>query len=375
MNAFEFDRQAITNQYIEGMRRVYPQYIVDEAARRLNECSDQYFWQFVKEVIHEEANRQYTNEDIAKFQRKARHDFGPPAFENDDVEIVPENESLDFWHDINNSAPSDIIKLTWKEDDKLCSFWKRNEQDDFLIPSDLFFSGTISLMDCEIEVNENGRPDMYGFGQRCLYRVTVFDDYEDRITFAPEEGAVFVGAITYEVAQDSYLIIPLMVAKGVDVMPAPLRVGIYQKPGARKIDRSSVSIKVKEIAGTIYAFMATWYGIQIALLHPTIKEVFQHPVKEKANSSSNHISDFKRRVAKYIKRHSITESEIEGAINKLAMQPRQRKTLVWYVIGHWRQYKDGKKVFVNGYWKGVLRETKRNLDEGRERIILTPQED
>ena len=43
----------------------------------------------------------------------------------------------------------------------------------------------------------------------------------------------------------------------------------------------------------------------------------------------------------------------------------------WYVIGHYRHYKNGKTGWVNGYWKGALRETKKSFDEGRQRILET----
>ena len=46
-----------------------------------------------------------------------------------------------------------------------------------------------------------------------------------------------------------------------------------------------------------------------------------------------------------------------------------RKCLCWYVIGHWREYKNGNKIFIQGYWKGALRNAKKNYDDGRERII------
>ena len=28
---------------------------------------------------------------------------------------------------------------------------------------------------------------------------------------------------------------------------------------------------------------------------------------------------------------------------------------LWYVIGHWRTYSSGKKIFIKGYWKGPER--------------------
>ena len=47
----------------------------------------------------------------------------------------------------------------------------------------------------------------------------------------------------------------------------------------------------------------------------------------------------------------------------------ERHTLVWYVIGHWRNYGSGKRVFIQPYWKGALRNLKMSLD-GRDREIV-----
>ena len=51
----------------------------------------------------------------------------------------------------------------------------------------------------------------------------------------------------------------------------------------------------------------------------------------------------------------------------------KRHALLWHVIGHWRTYKSGKKVFVQPYWKGALREVK-NMEEAREREINIPKQ-
>lgn len=109
-----------------------------------------------------------------------------------------------------------------------------------------------------------------------------------------------------------------------------------------------------------------WYGVQIALLHPQIREAFSRPTLtpiRKRNDSRKK----KQRVARYIKTHYINPKAIDKAVKDSG--PFERKTLCWYVIGHWRNNNNGTKTFINGYWKGPLRRLKRNLDDGRERIV------
>jgi hypothetical protein len=43
--------------------------------------------------------------------------------------------------------------------------------------------------------------------------------------------------------------------------------------------------------------------------------------------------------------------------------------MLWWVIGHWREYKNGKRVFIKGYWKGPGRYSKISPQE-RERIVV-----
>ena len=76
----------------------------------------------------------------------------------------------------------------------------------------------------------------------------------------------------------------------------------------------------------------------------------------------------KRRVVRYIKKHVITAEDLEQTSFK-GKSGFTRHTPIWYVIGHWRHYSDGKKVFIKPYWKGEMRHLRIDLD-GREREIV-----
>jgi len=80
---------------------------------------------------------------------------------------------------------------------------------------------------------------------------------------------------------------------------------------------------------------------------------------------------YKRKKVKYVKQHIINSTELDSLIygkNKSDKANINRNVLVWYVVGHWRQIKNGKKIFVKPHWKGLLREIKMALPE-REREI------
>ena len=105
-----------------------------------------------------------------------------------------------------------------------------------------------------------------------------------------------------------------------------------------------------------------WYTAQILLLNPIIEikyktTVFENPLIFK-NRGKN-----KKQPKKYIKQitFNLDDVQICNAKNK-----KEYKEPIWWVQGHWREYKNGKRIFVQGYWKGPER-YKKVLSEPRER--------
>ena len=118
----------------------------------------------------------------------------------------------------------------------------------------------------------------------------------------------------------------------------------------------------------VWGFLNDWYGVQVLLLNPICKSIMKNPVKEKMYTRVGTGKD-RKRVVKYVRKHYITAEGIDEALYGHGHRDFERKTMAWYVIGHWRQYKNGTRKFINGYWKGPLREMKRNLDGGRVRQL------
>jgi hypothetical protein len=64
-----------------------------------------------------------------------------------------------------------------------------------------------------------------------------------------------------------------------------------------------------------------------------------------------------------VRKHFLNIADMEEcAHTKEAEKTYHRKCLVWHVIGHWRTYKNGTKIFIQPYWKGVLRKVKKACD-------------
>ena len=121
----------------------------------------------------------------------------------------------------------------------------------------------------------------------------------------------------------------------------------------------------KEIALDI---LKSWYGIQISLLNPLIKEVYQEK-REKTLLTHRIATDSKFRKIRYIRRVVLNKDELEPK-KKDETTGRVIKCPLWYVIGHYRTYRTGTpeeyKVFVKGFWKGKM----RNKISEQSKIIL-----
>lgn len=252
---------------------------------------------------------------------------------------------------IHTTSPSDRISIGEKEVDFLIRLWCDSKIEE--IPSDIFFANTIPLKDCVLDFEDGS------------LRVTVFEQQIANLHEAKEDQAIPVGAIS-----GGGTTIPIVAVKGFNNV-------MYAGVGwERDSIRQSMEYWDADDENLEYAFLfhlGVWYGIQIALLHPTLKEVFKSPQRtpyEGGNSPNKH--HHKRKV-KYIRKHYITLDKLEKALETQNEGRKiNRKCLAWYVIGHWRTYKSGKMVFIQPHWRGVLRDLKRNANgDERERVIDT----
>lgn len=109
-----------------------------------------------------------------------------------------------------------------------------------------------------------------------------------------------------------------------------------------------------------------WLGIQLALLNPVIKE--RTRIETVPDLNNNSTKKGKKGPKRYVKKVTI------GDISDMNFGPQRKNHITepfWWVTGHWREYKSGKKIFIQGYWKGPFREF-GNICEGepRERELV-----
>ena len=108
----------------------------------------------------------------------------------------------------------------------------------------------------------------------------------------------------------------------------------------------------------------TFINILTLYAIPTLKNVvvrdditsldIMHTRKSKKKHNKSY-DPKKPRVLKLIRNVYINENTIERFKREFT-----RHIDAWYVMGHWRQYKSGKKVWIKGYWKGENKDKKNS---------------
>ena len=111
--------------------------------------------------------------------------------------------------------------------------------------------------------------------------------------------------------------------------------------------------------------LTSWVAIQTMLLNPVIAIRFKRT--SIPDDSTKVIKKGKKQPKRYVKKITIDDlSDLEFGETK---GKHNIKEPFWWVSGQWREYKSGKKIFIEGYWKGPFREYGR-VDEPREREIV-----
>lgn len=345
------------------------------AKKELEKISDNVLFNWTLKMLAENgmevaSNKEMLN-DMKRFYKERKISVSETAYGKQMARYIGDDVSKEMIEKIKKSTPSDIIYLSKQEDEFLKELW--NFAENMFIPSDLFFAKTIPLHDCEIVVDETADG-----GIVCKYRVVVFDDYEEKVDKAMMEGNddyILVGAAFPENNGNQRappIVFPIVVVCGVDALPNTGYAKLDLNFGKFPNDGSRLDILTNEVALRLWTeYLATWYGIQIALLHPSVRDVFKNPkILPLESSVTRKTNSHRRRKVRYIRKHYLTLEKLETVSNSKEERKINRKCLAWYVIGHWRTYKNGKKVFITPYWKGALRNLRKNADgDMRERKI------
>lgn len=334
-----------------------------------NEMSDYDFGQLIRE-LQASAPDSFTLKEFACTHKEAiigsKVRPSANALSEVPIEFLPEEENKKLLARIYASHPSDTIRLNGEGDRKLISLWEDGMKQlspvqGVFIPSDLFFAETVPMLDCNIVVDETKSHEN---GTVVKFRIVIFSDYAEKIKLASEDESVTVGAILINL-NGATIISRITVIPGFNSVMFGALGYKDMSPEMRSWFSSKVSIRT--IMNTVLGTLETWYGLQIALLHPDVRKVFRHPKVVRDRSDGRQKKKQQKRKVRYVKEHIINSDELELAIFG---EPGDysRHALVWYVIGHWRTMGDGRKIFVKPYWKGALRDLKMSIPD-REREI------
>ena len=271
---------------------------------------------------------------------------------------------------------SDCIETDFNTLSKIRHLWTEEEAFNTYgsIPNDLFLSNTIPITSLEFLIKD-GVPSLpldVNRGQTSLrFRVDIVDkeDWETRDVDGDE--LIYVGSVCiYMSGRDDLILfspIVLTLGDGISYLPWIHEMGFVGEGWSY----TSKKMMSEAIPGGYHAkimseLLSCWYSTQIAMLHPQLKEV----VSKVKGKTKRKIKDSTSGIRKtcYVKTHYVTEGEIDRAIES---HERSYKCPAWYVTGHHRIYSSGKTGWVRGYWKGVLRDTKMNHDDGRIREVMT----
>lgn len=141
----------------------------------------------------------------------------------------------------------------------------------------------------------------------------------------------------------------------------------------------NVSYELADLFISVVFILSIWYGCQLAMLHPATVTIFQNPEYIKRSREDRLKQKSKKKSSvKYVKRHVIKQGAIKEALIEAAtahgqtggesQRAYERHTLLWRVIGHYRTYSNGKKVWIKPHWKGALKDfqTKKVIVNNRE---------
>lgn len=283
----------------------------------------------------------------------------------------------DFRETLANKIITDIVTGTQKELEQFIELWMPEYEDRFYnysgsryhvhqpIPLDVFIQNTIPIQHIAIEYEINGQP---------VYSAVYIDDNINIDKLSGSES-IPVGYIHINTGVMNVGFILITTKFGVIVSPDASYISDKLSITATRLIFSLMnSESIRETYSYASKILKIWYGIQISLLHPLTCVIYQNPKEvslESCDEEDEKLSTYipaKEKKARYVKRHIIKENHgvldilTVEATKKLKMRQTKRHTLLWRVIGHYRN-QNGKRIWIKPYWKGPLRNFTHKYDD------------
>ena len=293
-------------------------------------------------------------------------------------------EELQEYHrKLKNQNPTDLIQISNSDYKKLKNKFKDNKSyydNGDNLSSDIMISGLVSLLNIEIVLTDDKNINRA--------RILINDNYQELIQIGKEINMnPIVGCVLLYNMIDVIFPIAIDLEKNtiLSTPPFPNNVNdpILNKDLDFSFDKNNNGFKeltgfVSTLPHAMYLLSKIyeiWYTIQISMLHPILKNIYSNPSTSIIHISSNNNKKKKKNNKKkkivYYKKHIITDDKINKVFDEYKTSHKnQRHEMLWYVAGHWRTYKDGRKIFIKPHWKGPLRDSKNKIGiETRERVI------
>lgn len=304
------------------------------------------------------------------------------------LELLETETARELGLTLLKSDPSDYVEFDYESILNMYDMWaeRAGKRWGSLPPADIILSETVPITDMVLNIKitdefmkrvmERSRFKVVNRSTIGAFRVKLFKKEEYFPLLNPDSREVeevtgtCVGVIAFYVS-DFTLFFPIAISVDENSMTFGTSAGFLQY-GVVK-ERKTMSndmlyyLNTKSdvtVGRTVTAMLNYWYTIQIMLLHPQISKIMASSgARGEVRLERTNPRKPKRRRAVYVRKIYINEKVIDET------RKVRKKCPCWRVIGHWRQYKDGKRVWIHPYWKGELRHTKKNYDEIRERGV------
>lgn len=212
--------------------------------------------------------------------------------------------------------------------------------------------------------------------------VFLFNEYDHK--FADNAQILgFICLISNSILED-VIIFAIAVIPGsneINILDYPLYITSHGKPvitSKNKLKENSIKFAAKLFDKE---FARAWYMIQFMLLNPMIHDEYINKAHRRSSMSSplpiaddpkpqppRHVSPIK------IVTHDIKDilTKQYSSVNRELHRKNCRHSMCWYVRGHYRNYKSGKRIYIKPSWRGPMSQMKRI--QARENIIDVPKQ-
>ena len=259
----------------------------------------------------------------------------------------------------NSSAVSDVVVVDCNDDGTSIIAIPEN----FYANAGMLITGTVPINDIEINFVH---PEKGNVCSRFVVNPSFAETYNNANGKGASAGFIALIAV-FQARRKERTLVPILVTPEGELAFCKGEDFCYIVDEEGKFLARHHSVNSDEaFSGAVCAMLDWWCFIQTCLTNPPIRERFAALSRTKTIPKGD--TKKKRGTVRYVKTHYLDPEE--WGIIKKSESGRTYTCLAWYVIGHWREYKNGHRVFIKPYWKGTMRNSIEEAgDVTRNRIV------